>query len=38
MQATGQIEKEDPSKHIIEYDSKEEKDEDLEKLERLISD
>ena len=37
MQATGQIEKEDPSKHIIEYDSKEEKDEDLEKLERLIS-
>ena len=36
MQATGRIEKEDPSKHIIEYDSKEGKDEDLEKLERLI--
>jgi hypothetical protein len=38
MRSTGKIEKEDPKKHIIEYDNKEEKvDEDLEKLKKLIS-
>jgi len=38
MRATGKIGKEDPKKHIIEYDDKEEEvDEDLEKLRKLIS-
>ena len=37
MRATGKIGKEDPKRHIIEYDSKEEVDEDLEKLKKLIS-
>jgi len=37
MRAVGLIGTEDPNKHIIEYDSKETKDEDLEKLEKLIS-
>jgi len=38
MRATGKIGKEDPKKHIIEYDNKEEEiDEDLEKLRKLIS-
>ncbi len=38
MQDTGKIEKEDPSKHIIEYDNNiNEIDEDLEKLKQLIS-
>ena len=38
MQATGQIGKEDPSKHIIEHDEKEIKeDEDLKKLRDLIA-
>ena len=38
MKLTGKIEKEDPSKRIIEYDSKEtdDKDEDFEKLKSLI--
>jgi len=38
MRATGKIGKEDPRKHIIEYDKEEEEiDEDLEKLRKLIS-
>jgi hypothetical protein len=39
MYDTGKIEKEDPEKHIIEYDNNEENniDEDLEKLKQLIS-
>ncbi|GAH18263.1 unnamed protein product, partial [marine sediment metagenome] len=40
MQATGQIGKEDPSKHIIEKEKEKEKepvDEDLEKLRSLVS-
>jgi len=38
MKATGRIGKEDPSKgHIVEYDSKEEVDEDLEKLRKMVS-
>ena len=37
MRDTGRIGKEDPSKHIIEYDSKEEVDTDLEKLKQLVS-
>jgi len=38
MKTTGKIGKEDPKKHIIEYDNKEEEiDEDLEKLKKLIS-
>ena len=36
MRQVGLIGKEDPSKHIIEYDGKEEKNEDLEKLEKMI--
>jgi len=38
MRNTGKIGKEDPNKHIIEYDNKEEEpDEDLEKLRGLVS-
>ena len=37
MREFGLIGTEDPSKHIIEYDGKEEKDEDLEKLKQMVS-
>ena len=38
MRMTGQIGKEDPTKHIIEYDEKEQKpDEDLQKLRDMVS-
>ena len=38
MRETGKIGKEDPNKHIIEYDSKEENiDEDFEKLKNMVS-
>jgi len=37
MRDTGRIGKENPEEHVIEYDGKEEKDEDLEKLKSLVS-
>lgn len=36
MQATGKIIKEDPSKHVIEYDDKEEEDKDLNELRKMV--
>ena len=37
MRQVGLIGKEDPNRHIIEYDSKIEVDEDLEKLKKMVS-
>jgi|GEM_PF-3024054 len=37
MQLTGQIEKENPNKHVIEYEGKQDQDQDLNKLREMIS-
>ena len=37
MYNTGKIQKEDPTKHIIEYDEEDKIDEDLEKLKKMVN-